>query len=233
MKKVNKYIKKVLITGTSNGIGRATALLFLSKNKDEDAFEVIGIDKEDSDIQDPYYTHYKLDLRDKEALPDIEDVDILINNAGSQNSEDDIDNNLKTVIYVTEKYAFQPSIKSVLFNASASAHTGFEFPLYTASKAGMLGYMKNVAWRLAKEYRATCNSISCGGIITELNTPVLNDDKCWKDIMKVTPLKKWALPEEIAEWIYFLTVINKSCSGQDILIDNGEKDLNCTFVWPK
>jgi 3-oxoacyl-[acyl-carrier protein] reductase len=50
--------------------------------------------------------------------------------------------------------------------------------------------------------------------------------------MDVTPLKKWVSLEEAAEWVYFLTVINKSCSGQDVLIDNGEKDLNCTFVWP-
>lgn len=232
MKKANKYIKKVLITGTSSGIGRAAALLFLSKNKDEDAFEVIGLDKEESTIQDPFYTHYQVDLRNKESLPDIEDIDILINNAGSQNSEDDIDNNLKSAIYVTEKYAFQPSIKSILFNASASAHTGFEFPYYSASKAGILGYMKNVAWRLAKKYKATCNSISCGGVFTSLNDDVVYDEKCWKEIMKVTPLKKWATAQEIAEWVYFLTVINKSCTGQDILIDNGEKDLNCTFVWP-
>ena len=232
MKKANKYIKKVLITGTSNGIGRAVALLFLSKNKDEDAFEVIGIDKNDSTIQNPFYTHYQVDLRNKESLPDIEDIDILINNAGSQNSEDDIENNLKSTIYVTEKYAFQNSIKSVLFNASASAHTGFEFPYYSASKAGILGYMKNVAWRLAKQYKATCNSVSCGGVFTSLNDDVVYDEKCWKEIMKATPLKKWATAEEIAEWIYFLTVINKSCTGQDILIDNGEKDLNCTFVWP-
>lgn len=232
MKKTNKYIKKVLITGTSSGIGKAVALLFLSKNKDEDAFEVIGIDKNDSTIQDPFYTHYQVDLRNKESLPDIEDIDILINNAGSQNSEDDIENNLKSTIYVTEKYAFQNSIKSVLFNASASAHTGFEFPYYSASKAGILGYMKNVAWRLAKQYKATCNSISCGGVFTSLNDDVVYDEKCWKEIMKATPLKKWATAEEIAEWIYFLTVINKSCTGQDILIDNGEKDLNCTFVWP-
>jgi 3-oxoacyl-[acyl-carrier protein] reductase len=29
-----------------------------------------------------------------------------------------------------------------------------------------------------------------------------------------------------------MTVVNKNCTGQDILVDNGEKDLNSTFVWP-
>ena len=68
---------------------------------------------------------------------------------------------------------------------------------------------------------------------TELNAPVMEDPKLWKQIMDVTPLKKWASAEEIAQWCYFLTVINKSCTGEDILIDNGETHLNATFVWPE
>ena len=133
---------------------------------------------------------------------------------------------------VTEKYAFQKNIKSVLFNASASAHSGFEFPEYVASKAGLIGYMKNVASRLAP-LGATANSISLGGVLTDSNAPVMENEKCWNQIMEVTPLKKWATLEEVCDWVYFLTVINKSASGQDILIDNGEYNLNSTFVWPK
>ena len=131
-----------------------------------------------------------------------------------------------------EKYAFQDSIKAVLFNASASAHSGFEFPEYVASKAGLVGYMKNVAVRLA-EFGATANSISLGGVLTDSNAPVMEDEESWNQIMDATPLKKWATLSEVAEWVYFLTVINKSASGQDILIDNGEFNLNSTFVWPK
>lgn len=48
--------------------------------------------------------------------------------------------------------------------------------------------------------------------------------------MELTPLKKWASPEEIANWIYFLTVINQSCTGQDIIIDNGETSAT-NFIW--
>ena len=217
----------VLVTGSSNGIGLATCKAFADKG-----YNVYGIDLVDSNFVSNNYHHYNVDIRDKEALPDLPCIHILVNNAGQQNSDDDLGHNLIGSMNVTSKYALNnPYIKSVIFNASASAHTGFEFAEYSASKAGLIGYMKHCAWRLAK-VDATCNSISCGGVLTDLNSAVIEDEALWDQIMQVTPLNKWATAEEIAEWIYFLTVINKSCSGQDILIDNGEKDLNCTFVFP-
>ena len=39
-----------------------------------------------------------------------------------------------------------------------------------------------------------------------------------------------ATPEEIADWAYFLTVTNKFCTGQSILVDGGEA-INYHFVW--
>lgn len=215
---------KVVVTGSSGGIGREIALLFL-----KEGHRVIGLDILPSTIDNSNYTHFLSDITSQ--LPEIEDTEILINNAGIQGTDKDIDVNLKGTIQVTEKYAFNKSIKSVLFIASASAHSGAEFPLYAASKGGLISYMKSTALRLAP-YGATVNSISPGGVITDLNKPVMEDPKLWKEIMDVTPLKKWATPYEIAQWSYFLTVINKSMSGEDILIDNGEKNLNATFVWP-
>ena len=218
---------KVLITGSSSGIGEAAAKEFLAKGH-----EVIGFDKNPASLEDPHYTHYQIDLKEKDKLPLLEGIDIIVNNAGEQNGDDDIDNNLKTAINVTEKYAFHEGIKSVLFNASASATSGFEFPQYVASKAGMVGYMRNVAVRLAK-FGATANSLSLGGVITSSNSIVMDDPKAWDEIMKVTPLKKWMSLDEVAAWVYFLTVTNRSMSGEDILIDNGEYRLNSTFVWPE
>lgn len=220
-------MSKVLISGTSSGIGKAAAEKFLSMGH-----EVYGLDIKPSSIENPHYHHYIADVSKKSSLPDIDGVEYLFSNAGVQ-GHDEIKINLMGSMNVVEKYAFNPAIKSVLINASSSAHTGFEFAEYSASKAGLLGYTKNVAWRLAKQYKATCNSISFGGVLTSLNDEVMNDERCWKAIMDVTPLKKWVSLEEAGDWVYFLTLINKSCSGQDILIDNGEKDLNCTFVWPE
>ena len=217
---------RVLITGSSKGIGQAAALRFL-----KEGHEVIGLDLLPSSINDKNYTHYVCDISKKKSLPSLEGIEIIINNAGKQNDHD-IENNLVGAMNVTEKYAFQDNIKSVLFNASASAHSGFEFPEYVASKAGLIGYMKNVASRLAP-LGATANSISLGGVLTDSNAPVLENEKCWEQIMDATPLKKWATLEEVCNWIYFLTVINQSASGHDVLIDNGEYNLNSTFVWPK
>ena len=214
---------KILITGTSQGIGKAIAQLFL-----ENGHTVIGVDRQDKTIENMSYTHYKCDVRDKEKLPQIDDIEILINNAGTQN-EADIDINLKALIYVTEKYAFQPKIKSVLNIGSASAHTGAEFPEYCASKGGVLAYTKNVAMRVA-QYGATCNSLDPGGVLTPLNDCVVNDPKLWEQIMNETPLKRWATPEEIAQWAYFLTVTNTFCTGQSILVDGGES-INYNFIW--
>ena len=213
----------VLITGTSKGIGKRIAEKFL-----EESHTVIGIDRQNPSINNVNYTHFKCDIRDYDNLPEIENVNILINNAGTQN-DNDIDTNLKALIKVTEKYGIQENIISVLNIGSASAHTGAEFPEYCASKGGVLAYTKNVAIRIA-QFGATCNSLDPGGVITSLNDCVMNDPKLWAEIMDETPLRRWATTDEIADWAYFLTVTNRFCTGQSIVVDGGES-INYNFVW--
>lgn len=214
---------KILITGTSRGIGKAIAEMFL-----KNGHEVFGIDREEASVEDKSYTHYLVDIRDYDRLPDIEGVNILINNAGTQNG-DDIDINLKALIHITEKYGVQKNIRSILNIGSASAHTGSEFPEYCASKGGVMAYTKNTAMRVAS-FGATCNSLDPGGVLTPLNECVMNDEELWKQIMDETPLRRWATPEEIAEWAFFLTVTNKFCTGQSIIVDGGEC-IKHNFVW--
>ena len=214
---------KVIITGTYQGIGKAIAEMFL-----KNGHQVIGIDRMETSIDHAAYTHYVCDVRDREHLPTIPDAEILINNAGTQN-EDDIDINLKALIHITEKYGVHPGIRSVLNIGSASGHTGAEFPEYCASKGGVMAYTKNVALRIAP-FGATCNSLDPGGVLTPLNECVMNDPELWAQIMDETPMKRWATPEEIAQWAYFLTVVNRFCTGQNILVDGGEA-INYHFVW--
>lgn len=219
----------ILITGTSQGIGKATASLFLSKGHDVYGFDVLP-----QPFNNVSYHHYTLDVRDVSNFPNLPDINVIINNAGIQEGShvgDVIDVNLKGTLNVTEYYGIHPHIKSIVMIGSASAHTGAEFPEYSASKSGLLAYVKNVAQRIA-EFGGTCNSIDAGGVLTDLNKPVIEDKKLWKKIMDVTPLRRWATADEIAQWAYFLSLEQSFCTGQNILIDGGES-INSTFVWPK
>ena len=216
---------KVVITGTTSGIGKAIAELFLQRGH-----EVHGIDILDASIAHENYTHHVADVSVPESLPELSGVQVLVNNAGIQDDTvKAVEVNMNGTVYCTEKYAFTPDIKSVVNVVSASAHNGAEFPWYTCSKGGMLAYSKHTAQELAK-YGATCNSVSPGGVYTDINKHIIEDPALMQAVLDETMLGRWADPSEIAEWVYFLAVINKSATAQDILIDNGEM-AKFNFVW--
>ena len=217
---------RILITGASGGIGAAVAQLFLERGH-----EVHGLDIQPASIENENYHHHIADVRDPETFPADLQPEILVNCAGVQNTGQDIEVNLKGTINMPEQYAINSDrIRSVVNVGSASAHTGAEFPEYAASKGGLITYTKNIALRLAPQ--AICNSIDPGGVMTDLNQCVIEDEKLWAQIMELTPLKRWAQPKEIAEWIYFVAVTNRFMTGQNLLIDGGEAG-NAKFIWPE
>ena len=215
---------KVLITGTSSGIGKETAEYFLMHGH-----EVIGIDRRTATIKDSMYQHWVADVRNKDSLPYYADIDILVNNAGTVDPEESIDTNLKGYINVTEKYAFQSKIKAVVNVCSLSARAGLENGYYSASQGGRVAYSRHLTMVLGKRYGATVNCISPGAVFTNLEPGLYDNPKLMKAVANENILKKWILPQEIAQWIYFVSSINRSMTGQDILIDAGE-EANYNFI---
>lgn len=242
----------VLVTGAADGIGLATCVKFIEKG-----WTVIGLDvarlelrhdkedelEEDHNLQvDELLNHDKFfflkwDIRDGLPIKSLTGlgvlpIHVLVNNAGVQvNSPYAIDVNTTGLIRITEEFIkhFDSYIESIINVGSVSAHTGEEFPYYAASKGALLPYTKNVAARIAK-YGATCNCISPGGVLTELNRPVIDNEELFNKIMAVTPMKEWCKASDIAEWIYFLAAVQNGMTGQDIIIDNGE-NINSKFIW--
>nr|DAH56596.1 MAG TPA: 3-ketoacyl-ACP reductase [Caudoviricetes sp.] len=216
-------MKRVLITGTSSGIGLATAKEFLDQG-----YEVVGIDKEPQNIYNLWYTHYICDVRNKDELPDIGTFSIIINNAGTISELDAIDTNLCGYINIIEKYATRKT-KDIVNVASISGHVGLDTMRYAASQGGRLALTKHLAITLGQRYGTRVNSISPGAVLSGLEPELYQDTELLEAVANESILKKWIQPEEIAKWIYFVAVVNKSMTGQDILIDNGEV-ANYNFI---
>ena len=214
---------RVFVSGSASGIGLAIAERFLREGG-----EVWGFDLSESPVTHPRYHHLLHDIRE-EIPAELPAPEILISSAGTIEEADAIDVNLKGTIRFTERFLDSPDLRSVLFIASASARNGAEFPLYVASKAGLVGYMKNLALRLAAR-GVTCNSISPGGVVTPMNRHILESDRLYAAVRAETLLGKWCEAGEIADLAWYLTAVNRSMTGEDLLIDNGEM-LKSNFIW--
>lgn len=210
--------KTVLITGTTYGIGKATSELFL-----KNGFNVIGFDIKPQSIRHKNYRHYQVDVSIKDQLPKLDqEINYIVNNAGVVDENKAIQVNLIGYINIIEKYAFQPHLESLINIASISAHGGIEGMKHSASQGARVSMTKNLAIELGRKYGTRVNSISPGAVLTNLEPELYKNEKLVQAVANENILKRWIMPEEIAEWIYFVSVINKSLTGQDILIDCGE-----------
>ena len=213
---------RVVITGTSSGIGKETAKLFLEKG-----YEVHGIDISPPEIIHPMYTHHQNDVRYE--LPEIDAPEIIINNAGTIDEASAVDVNLLGYINVAEHYCYQNNIVSVVNVGSISGRVGLDTPRYAASQGGRIAFTKHLAIRLGKRYHARVNCVSYGAVLTGLEPRLYAVKELVDAVANENLLNKWIMPAEAAEWIYFVAVVNKSMTGQDILIDNGE-EANYNFI---
>ena len=243
--------KSVIITGSSRGIGRATALLFAKKGynvlinyniSEEKAKEV------KKEINEKYPNViaeiYKCDVSNfnecknmaNYALKLFGKVDVLVANAGISQFKlinDTTEEDFNKVIGVNLKGVYN-AIMGVLPNmisnksgsiVAVSSIWGVSGAscevLYSASKAGVIGLCKALSKELGLS-NIRVNCVAPGAIETEMNKNLSQEDKAM--FASETSLGRFGKPEEVAKSILFLAE-NEYVTGQNLVVDGGF--LNC------
>jgi len=236
--------KVVLITGSSRGIGKATALLFAK----EGAKIVINDTKDDKDAQDTLNevkkltdsVYFKCDVSDEDQVKKMiafvvkkfGRIDILVNNAGivydtpfEKRTVEQFKRTLEVNligVFLCSKYAAKYIVrggKIVNISSTNGFNTGGPDSIdYDASKAGVI----NITRRLAQEFapNINVNSVAPGWIDTEMNKDLPKD--YIKDESNKTFLKRFGKPEEIGKAVLFLASDDASfITGSTLVVDGG------------
>lgn len=239
--------KTVLITGSSRGIGAATALKFadmgfnivVNYNKSEkEALEVLerlrGKNVSAIAIKADISKYDEAEYLVEKAISEFGKLDVLVNNAGIARQ------NLFTDITESEwKRMFEVNVQS-MFNCSKFAaknmiknHSGKIINIssvwgvqgascevhYSASKAAVIGFTKALAKELGPS-GITVNCIAPGVIDTDMNAHLKRGDL--DKLVNSTPLMCLGMPSDVANLICFLASENASfITGQVIGCDGG------------
>ena len=237
----------VLITGASQGIGRAIAT-----RATEDGYRVINLDQKAPKTLLKDEVFHPIDLTDVKAIDDLipqllarESIVRLVNNAGiirpaalEQTTVDDFDAvmaiNLRAPMLLTQ-HLF-PGMRKAKFGrivsiASRAALGKEERTVYAGSKAGLIGMTKTWALEMA-QYGITVNAIGPGPIATELFTSGNPPDapKTIK-ILQSIPVQRMGQPEDVAHAVAsllddragFVTgQIHYVCGGMTVGLSNAQ-----------
>jgi len=228
-----KLDKKVaLITGGSSGIGKAIAKRFLDEGAKVVIFDMV---KPDYDV-DFYQVDVSNEEQIKKAFEKIEDLDIVVNNAGiyfqasvEETSEEQLDKiigvNFKGA-YLISKYAL-PLIKKSKGNViNISSVVGIipdpTSPAYCSTKAALIMLTKC----MAREYGVKgvrVNAILPGPIDTPLLRRFLSSEESIQKYAALNPMGRIGKPEEIANVAVFLASDEASyVTGGIYSVDGGQ-----------
>lgn len=247
-----KLLNKVaIITGGDSGIGRAVAIAFAKEGADV----VISYLSEHQDAKDTKEFIDKVgrqcllipgDISKENHCKKIVDrtlkrfgkIDILVNNAATHYSIDDIskittkmlDKTFKTNFY---SYFFLtkecvPHLKegsSIINTASVTAYRGSEHLLdYSATKGAIVTFTRSLSANLASK-GIRVNGVAPGPIWTPLIVSTLEPSKARK-FGKDTPLGRPGQPEEVAPSYVFLASEDASYMTGQFLHPNGGEVIN-------
>jgi 3-oxoacyl-[acyl-carrier protein] reductase len=225
----------VLVTGGTQGIGKAVAEQFLRLGA---KVTVTGTRSHIDCYDDPPdgVAYLQADLTWPEARAEvaahIDTLDVLVNNAGrgspreyeQEEFEQVIDTNLNAVMDLSVRlFPLLKETKGSIVNVGslASFLALKETPAYTASKAGLLGLTRALGDKWATD-GVRVNLVAPGFIATRMTEGARQNPEREKRLMKAIPMQRWGAPEEVAQAILFLASPAASyITGQSLAIDGG------------
>lgn len=240
--------KTAIVTGSSRGVGRATALRlaegganvlvnFLSN--EAEAIETVRLCEEKGvetlAVQGDVSEFLNAQAIAKAALDKFGHIDLLVCNAGiweGASIEDMteelwnkvINTNLKSAWAMTK--ACVPAIKkrtggAIVMVSSTSGQRGEAgYSNYSASKGGQISFTKALATELAPKIRV--NAVAPGWIETAMVRPVFEDDTYKQSVLNSIPLNRMATTDDVALAICFLlSEWSRHITGEILNINGG------------
>ncbi len=232
--------KKVLITGASRGIGKATALNFQNLG-----YEVIGTSTNKKGIEmlsKKNIIAYELDLNSKGSISRFrdhiftnhKDITILVNNAGvtrdnlvlRMTEEDwtEVINVHLTGVFRISKAIVKNMLKNkwgrIISLSSTSSPLGNKGQAnYAAAKAGIEAFSRTLSTEVGSR-GITVNCVAPGYIDTDMLDFIDKNER--NSVASQIPLLRLGRPEEVAELITFLASEEASyITGQTVHINGG------------
>jgi NAD(P)-dependent dehydrogenase (short-subunit alcohol dehydrogenase family) len=239
--------KVALITGADSGIGRAVAALFAREGADiailylsehDDAEFTKRIVEEEGrsaitiagDIGDKSFCERAV----AQTLDQFGRLDVLVNNAGEQHSDEDIGDiseeqlrrtfqtNMFGMFYLTQ--AAVPHLKegSAIINCtSETMYAGSKHLLdYSATKGAITAFTRSLALNLVKQ-GVRVNAVAPGPIWTPLNPFGGQEPDKIPEFGKSTPMGRPGQPNEVAPCFLFLACEDSSYMTAQVLHPDG------------
>lgn len=239
--------KIVIVTGSSRGIGRATAIAFaregarviVNYKKEKVAAEAVvaeikSLGTDAIAIQVDVSSEDEVRKMMEEVVNNFGAIDILVNNAGIvfdvpilEKTVEQWERTLRVNLigtFLCTKYAvphMQNRVGAAILNISSTNGINSLSPEsadYDTSKAGVISLTKNFAQALAPKIRV--NSVAPGWIDTDINKD-LPKEFIESETQKIA-LKRWGRPEEIAKAVLFLCSEDAGfITGSTLVVDGG------------
>ena len=234
-----------IITGGARGIGEGICEVFCNEGATVALWDVLEIGDSTANrisskggaifFQKVNITSKKeVEEAVKEIIIKYKKIDILINNAGvirdrsfmkmSQQEWDTVININLNSLYTTTK-AVLPYMKESGYGRiiSASSINGYQGAFgqvnYAATKAGVSGFTRALCKEVGR-YGITVNAVAPGFIKSPMTEDLSEDQK--NSIMDKIPMKKFGLPEDVANLALFLTSDYSSyITGQSFHVNGG------------